>query len=172
MSIFSKLFGGQGVVKNQEVEIYSPIDGEVIDLSEVPDEAFACGAIGDGVAIVPSEDDETIYAPVNADEVNIFETNHAVSFETRDGLEVIVHFGVDTVQLKGNGFERIGKEGPAKVGDKIVKYDLKYLESNAKSTKTPVLISNMDIVENIEKSSGKVKAGDLLMKVKLKPFKK
>ncbi len=113
MGILSKLFGSkkvvEKVVEKKVVEIYSPIDGDVVCLSEVPDEAFACKAIGDGVAIIPSGD--MIYSPMDTEDMSIFETNHAVSFESKEGLEVIVHFGVDTVNLKGKGFERIGREG-------------------------------------------------------------
>jgi glucose-specific phosphotransferase system IIA component len=171
MGILSKIFGSKKVVEKEVaekkvLEIYSPIDGDVVSLSEVPDEAFACKAIGDGVAIIPSG--EMIYSPMDTEDMSIFETNHAVSFESKEGLELIVHFGVDTVNLKGKGFERIGTEGSAKTGDKLVKYDLEYLKTNAKSVKTPVIISNMELVEEIERVTGKVKAGDLLMRVKMK----
>ena len=88
------------------VEIYSPIHGQIIPLSEIPDEAFSSGAIGDGVGIEPSKEGDIIYAPCDAEDVSIFDTLHAVSFETKEELEVIVHFGVDTVELKGIGFEK------------------------------------------------------------------
>ncbi|MGL5050337.1 MAG: PTS sugar transporter subunit IIA [Fusobacteriaceae bacterium] len=146
--------------------IYSPLNGKVIDLSEVPDEAFAQKMIGDGCAIDPTEG--AIYAPVAA-EIDIFETNHAVSFEVPNGLEMIVHFGINTVQLKGEGFVRVAEAGSTvKVGDELVKYDLEFLKANALSVKTPIIINNMDIVEKIEVvATGNVKVGDLLMRVKL-----
>ncbi len=168
MGILSRLFGNKNVKNDMVVEIFSPIDGNIVELVKVPDEAFACGAIGDGVAIIPSEDGEVIQAPVDTDDMSIFDTNHAVSFESEDGLEIIVHFGVDTVQLGGRGFERIAEEGAAKTGDRVVRYDLDFLKKNAKSVITPVIISNMEMVESIEKASGKVRAGELLMKVRLK----
>jgi glucose-specific phosphotransferase system IIA component len=170
MSILKKLFGKkeEKVVEGKKiVEIYSPLQGKIIDISEIPDEAFAQKMVGDGVGIEPSGD--MIYSPVNAEDIGIFETNHAVSFETKEGLEMIVHFGIDTVQLDGRGFERIATDGDsAKVGDELVKYDLEYIKKNAKSHLTPVIISSMDEVESIEKMSGEVKPGDLLMKVVLK----
>lgn len=148
-------------------EIYSPLNGKVIDLSEIPDEAFAQKMIGDGCGIDPTEG--AIYAPV-AGEIDIFTTNHAVSFETPNGLEMIVHFGIDTVKLNGEGFTRVAEPGiTVKVGDELVKYDLNYIKEHAKSVKTPIIISNMDMVETLEVvASGNVKAGDLLMRVKLK----
>ena len=86
-------------VEENWIEIYSPLNGKVLDLSEVPDEAFAGKMIGDGCAIEPSEG--SVHAVADA-EIDIFETNHAVSFETKDELEMIVHFGIDTVALGGD----------------------------------------------------------------------
>ena len=154
-------------IEENWIEIYSPLNGKVIDLSEVPDEAFAGKMIGDGCAIEPSEG--SIYAVADA-EIDIFETNHAVSFETEDELEMIVHFGIDTVALGGEGFTRIAEAGTkASKGQELVKYDLAYIAENAKSTRTPIIINNMDDVDKLEVvATGNVKVGDLLMRVKLK----
>lgn len=147
-------------------EIYSPLNGKVIPLSEVPDEAFAQKMIGDGCAIDPLPG--AVYAPIDAD-IDIFETNHAVSLEAENGLEMIVHFGIDTVKLNSEGLTRVGSAGHAKKGDKLIEYDLDFVKANAKSTKTPVIITSLDMVDTIEVvASGDVKAGDLLMRVKLK----
>ena len=148
-------------------EIYSPLNGRVIDLSEVPDEAFAQKMVGDGCAIDPAEG--AVCAPVDGD-IDIFETNHAVSFETPNGLEMIVHFGIDTVTLKGEGFNRVATSDSVKVGDKLVEYDLAFIREKVPSVKTPVIINNMDAVEKIEVvAKGKdVKVGDLIMGVLLK----
>ncbi|WP_291258788.1 PTS glucose transporter subunit IIA [Fusobacterium sp.] len=155
--------------KNSEewFEVYSPLNGRVIDLSEVPDDAFAQKMVGDGCAIDPTSG--AIYAPVNGD-IDIFETNHAVSFETPNGLEMIVHFGIDTVTLKGEGFNRVATSDSVKVGDKLVEYDLDFIKDKVPSIKTPVIINNMDAVEKIEVvAKGKdVKVGDLIMRVLLK----
>lgn len=155
--------------KNKDDEwfnIYSPLNGKVISLSEVPDEAFSQKMIGDGCAIEPEIG--SIFAPVEG-EVDIFDTNHAVSFEIPNGLEMIVHFGINTVQLKGEGFTRVCESGKIiSVGTEIVKYDLDFLKANVLSVKTPIIITNMDIVNSIEvMATGNVKVGDLLMRVKL-----
>jgi len=154
-------------VEENWINIYSPLNGRVIPLEEVPDEAFAGKMIGDGCAIEPAEG--SIHAIVDA-EIDIFETNHAVSFETKDELEMIVHFGIDTVALGGQGFERVAEAGvEVSMGEELVKYDLAYISENAKSTRTPVIINNMDDVEKLEVvATGDVKVGDLLMRVKLK----
>lgn len=148
------------------VEIFSPLAGTVIGLEEVPDDAFAQKMIGDGCAIDPAPG--AIYAPVDGD-IDIFETNHAVSIESPSGLEMIIHFGVDTVKLNKEGLTRVAEEGGVKKGDKLVEYDLDLIKSKAPSVKTPIIITNMDIVESIEVvAKGQVKPGDLLMRVTLK----
>jgi len=150
------------------VTIYSPINGKVIELKEVPDEAFAQKMVGDGCAIEP--DKGTICSPIEGQLMNIFPTNHAIIFETIDGLEMIVHFGIDTVKLDGKGFQKLREPGPIKVGNEIVKYNLDEIKDNVPSTRSPIIINNMEKVEKIEVLSlGKiVKIGEPIMKVTLK----
>ena len=150
------------------VTIYSPVNGKVIELKEVPDEAFAQKMVGDGCAIEP--DKGVICSPIEGQLMNIFPTNHAIIFETIDGLEMIVHFGIDTVKLDGKGFQKLREPGPIKVGDEIVKYNLGEIKDGVPSTKSPIIINNMEKVEKIEVLSlGKiVKIGEPIMKVTLK----
>lgn len=149
------------------VKIYSPITGKVVGLESVPDDAFANKMIGEGCAIDPSEGG--VFAPVDG-EVDIFDTNHAVTFEMKNGLEIIVHLGIDTVELLGMGFERVGEPGTlVRVGDELVRYDVDFIRENAKSAISPIIITSTDDVESIDVvASGEIKAGDLLMKVKMK----
>ena len=150
------------------VTIYSPINGKVIELKEVPDEAFAQKMVGDGCAIEP--DKGSICSPIEGQLMNIFPTNHAIIFETIDGLEMIVHFGIDTVKLDGKGFQKLREPGPIKVGDEIVKYNLDEIKDDVPSTRSPIIINNMEKVEKIEVLSlGKViKIGEPIMKITLK----
>lgn len=149
------------------VKVYSPINGKVVSLDAVPDEAFSKKMIGDGCAIDPSEG--SVFAPVEG-EIDIFDTNHAVTFEMENGLEMIVHLGIDTVDLDGKGFERIGEPGSlVRIGEELVKYDLDFIRKNAKSAISPIIITSMEDIESIEVVAiGEIKAGDLLMKVKMK----
>ena len=150
------------------VTIYSPINGKIIELKEVPDEAFAQKMVGDGCAIEP--DKGSICSPIEGQLMNIFPTNHAIIFETIDGLEMIVHFGIDTVKLDGKGFQKLREPGPIKIGDEIIKYDLDDIKDGVPSTRSPIIINNMEKVEKIEVLSlGKViKIGEPIMKITLK----
>ena len=150
------------------VTIYSPMNGKVIELKEVPDEAFAQKMVGDGCAIEP--DRGIICSPIDGQLMNIFPTNHAIIFETIDGLEMIVHFGIDTVKLDGKGFQKLREPGPIKIGDEIVKYNLDDIKDGVPSTRSPIIINNMEKIEKIEVLSlGKlVKIGEPIMKVTLK----
>ena len=156
MGLFDKLFGSKEN-KTVEVEIYAPLSGEIVNIEDVPDVVFSEKIVGDGIAIRPTGN--KIVAPVDGVIGKIFETNHAFSMESKEGVELFVHF--DTVELKGEGFTRIAHEGQSvKRGDTVIEFDLATLESKAKSVLTPVVISNMDEISSIEKKSGEVIAGE------------
>ena len=161
MSFLSKLFGSKQK-EAKKIQIIAPLSGEIVNIEDVPDVVFSEKIVGDGVAIRPAGD--TIVAPVNGTIGKIFETNHAFSIESEDGVELFVHFGIDTVELKGEGFTRLAEEGQnVKVGEPIIKFDLATLEAKAKSVLTPVVISNMDEIANLEKRSGSVIAGETVV---------
>ncbi|KGQ70942.1 PTS glucose transporter subunit IIA [Chelonobacter oris] len=165
MGLFDKLFGSKDN-KGAEVEIYAPLSGEIVNIEDVPDVVFSEKIVGDGIAIRPTGN--KIVAPIDGVIGKIFETNHAFSMESREGVELFVHFGIDTVELKGEGFTRIAEEGQeVKKGDTIIEFDLAVLEAKAKSVLTPVVISNMDEISSIEKSSGPVVLGETVI-LKLK----
>ncbi|HHF3673044.1 TPA: PTS glucose transporter subunit IIA [Haemophilus influenzae] len=158
MGLFDKLFGSKEN-KSMEVEIYAPISGEIVNIEDVPDVVFSEKIVGDGVAVRPIGN--KIVAPVDGVIGKIFETNHAFSMESKEGVELFVHFGIDTVELKGEGFTRIAQEGQSvKRGDTVIEFDLALLESKAKSVLTPIVISNMDEISCIVKKSGEVVAGE------------
>lgn len=145
--------------KSKTVEIIAPIEGFVLSIEETPDEAFAQKIVGDGVAIDPTG--SLIVAPCKGEIGKIFRTNHAFSLLTEEGAELFIHFGMNTLDLEGQGFERIAKEGQkVEVGDPIIKVDLDFIKSKAPSVITPVVISNMDEWEITEYGKGAVKAGD------------
>lgn len=140
--------------------LVSPISGEVVALNEVPDEAFASKAVGDGVAVRPTSN--IVVAPANGTVVKIFNTNHAFCLETDEGAEVVVHMGIDTVALNGEGFKRLVNEGDVvKVGQPVLEMDLDYLNAHARSMISPVVVSNIDEFGGIgAQASGQVVAGE------------
>ncbi|WP_338910229.1 N-acetylglucosamine-specific PTS transporter subunit IIBC [Serratia marcescens] len=139
--------------------LVAPVTGEVVALDQVPDEAFASKAVGDGLAIRPT--DNIVVAPADGTVVKIFNTNHAFCLETDKGAEIVVHMGIDTVALEGQGFKRLVEEGAeVKAGQPILELDLDYLNANARSMISPVVVSNSDDYAGLAAlASGSVVAG-------------
>ncbi|BEO12467.1 PTS N-acetylglucosamine transporter subunit IIABC [Serratia marcescens] len=139
--------------------LVAPVTGEVVALDQVPDEAFASKAVGDGLAIRPT--DSIVVAPADGTVVKIFNTNHAFCLETDKGAEIVVHMGIDTVALEGQGFKRLVEEGAeVKAGQPILELDLDYLNANARSMISPVVVSNSDDYAGLAAlASGSVVAG-------------
>ncbi|WP_143555707.1 PTS sugar transporter subunit IIA [Selenihalanaerobacter shriftii] len=129
--------------------IKSPLTGRIIDLEEVPDQVFANRVVGDGIAIEPT--DNILYSPVEGEIKQLFPTMHAVGIETKEGLEVLLHIGINTVELDGEGFSKFVSQGDQiKEGTKLIEFDLDYIEKNATSTVTPILITNLEDSQEIE----------------------
>lgn len=155
------------IFKKKEEYLSAPFAGEVIDLHQVPDDAFAQKMLGDGFAITPEE--KLIKSPCAGEIVQIFSTGHAVGIQTEKGLEVLVHIGIDTVKLDGEGFEKLVKNGDkVEVGTPLIEVDLDFIKENAPSIETPVIITNMEKVKSVEVlEKGKVKSGEKVLKVEL-----
>lgn len=149
-----------GWLKSKKISIFAPADGEVVGLDSVPDEVFSARLAGDGAAIIPTSC--TFVAPIDGIVSKIFPTNHAYVIKNGD-IEVIVHIGIDTVNLKGNGFTRVANEGDnVKMGDKIIKADLDYIANNAKSIITPIVTNSSKVSI---KQIGDIKKTTLIMEV-------
>jgi sugar PTS system EIIA component len=149
-----------GWLKSKKISIFAPVNGEVVDLQNVPDEVFSARMAGDGVAIIPTSD--IFVSPIDGTISKIFPTNHAFVVKN-DELEVIVHIGIDTVNLNGKGFTRIANVGDkVSVGDKVIKVDLSFLETNAKSTITPIVVNSSKVSI---KHKGETMQRNLIMEV-------
>ncbi len=134
-------------------EIVAPISGKVIELSKVQDRVFATKMAGDGVAIFA--DGDTVYAPSDGVVSLIFESNHAIGMTLDNGIELLVHLGIDTVELKGQGFKRIIKEGTrVKAGEPILRINKDFITEKGYSLVTPVLITNTDMLKDIQCNVG------------------
>ena len=168
MGLFDSLKKTMGLGTDEGTVIKAPLTGDIVPIEEVPDPVFADKVVGDGIAIKPAGN--RMVAPCDGTIGKIFETNHAFSMETATGVELFVHFGIDTVELKGEGFKRVASEGQdVKAGETVIEVDLEFLREHAKSVITPVVISNMDDVASLDKASGAVTEGnDTLLTVHMK----
>lgn len=154
-----------GFLNKKVREVKAPVDGEIVSIESVKDEVFSQKMVGDGVAIVPISNVFT--SPIDGTISKIFATNHAFSIKSKKDLEVMVHIGLDTVNLNGKGFECLASEGDeVSCGDEIIKVDLNFLKENNIDTITPIIITNESSFKSIEKKLNIVKEGDIIMEVK------
>jgi len=166
LSRIRRLISGQPSLAGG-IMVYAPVSGDIVAIEKVPDIVFAEKIVGDGIAIAPKGD--TILAPIDGTIGKIFETNHAFSIESPQGLELFVHFGVGTVELRGKGFKRLAEEGQTvKAGDPILWFDLPFLRDQVDSLLTPVVLANMEDIKYLDKAEGSVTAGkDVIFTVQL-----
>ena len=149
-----------------DVTVSSPLNGELVELSKVPDATFADGILGQGVAILPSEG--KLYSPVDATVASVFDTKHAIALVTDSGAEMLIHVGLETVSLNGKHFTPKVKDGDkVKMGDLLLEFDLEAIKKEF-PTFTPVLVTNADEYTSIDvnRTSGPVKVGEPLYTAK------
>jgi sugar PTS system EIIA component len=153
---------------SKEVVIKAPLSGEINALSDVPDPVFAEKMMGDGFAITPTEG--KVVSPIDGEIVQVFHTKHAVGIRSNEGVEILIHVGLETVKLNGEGFDAHVTEGQkVNAGDHLLTFNLDYIKENAKSTITPVIFTNGDVLEKIEiKGTGSIQAGTDVASVTLK----
>jgi PTS system D-glucosamine-specific IIA component/PTS system glucose-specific IIA component len=140
--------------QKSDLKLIAPATGKAIDLSEVPDPVFAQKMVGDGVAIDVTGD--TIVAPADGTLTLVFKTKHAFALTLNNGIELLVHIGLDTVSLDGEGFEQLAQEGTfVKAGTPIIKINRDFILEKGFSLITPVLVTNPDIVSELSTSINK-----------------
>ncbi|MFB5661558.1 PTS glucose transporter subunit IIA [Alteribacillus sp. HJP-4] len=144
--MLKKLFGKKEEPK--DVIIKSPATGTYVDLTEVPDPTFSEKMMGDGFAVDPSEG--RVVSPVNGKVVQVFPTKHALGIKSDGGLDILIHIGLETVSMNGEGFESHVKEGDkVKAGDTLIEFSLDEVKEKAKSTLTPVVFTEAEQVESL-----------------------
>lgn len=158
----SLLFG------KKKLKVNAVVSGELIELSRVSDEVFAKKMMGDGYAVEP--DDTTITAPFDGKIAFVFPTKHAVGLIGESGVEVLIHVGIDTVELKGEGFESLVSEGQeVKAGHPLLKVDFEGIMQKGYSKTTMVVVTNSALFDmNFMKVNGNISAGDPVLELKLK----
>lgn len=145
--------------RSNDLKLVAPITGKSIPLSEVPDPVFAQKMAGDGLAIDPTGD--VAVAPADGELTLVFNTKHAFALTTDNGAELLVHIGLETVSLNGEGFEQLVEQGTrVKAGTPIIKFDREFIKSKGLPIVTPVLITNPDAftsikaIENVDTVAG------------------
>lgn len=144
---------------NNSYSLISPLSGELIPLSSVNDDVFSQGILGQGFAIIP--DKGQLYAPANAKIVDIFDTKHAISFECDNGIELLIHVGLDTVKLNGAPFNPIIHAGDhVTAGELIMEFDREMIIKEGYDIVTPVIVTNCEKYNIVTREAGKVMNGE------------
>ena len=167
MGFLSKLFGKKEE-QVQELVLNSYMKGKVVEITEVPDPVFAQKMMGDGFAIIPEEG--KLISPVAGEIIQVFPTKHAFGIKSGD-IELLIHVGLETVAMKGEGFEVAVSAGDrVEVGQTLLTYDLELVKEKAKDIITPCVVTNMDVVTNIDvlKLNESVDFSQEVAKLKLK----
>lgn len=147
---------------NKETIIYAPVSGKVICREDIPDETFASGIMGEGVGIKPEE--EIIVAPFDGEITSVVDTGHAVGLTSFDGVELLIHVGVDTVKMQGDGFQVFVTEGQkVKTGEKLLKFDRDKIRKAGYSDTTAVLVTNSDDYSSVKTVAENVKQKDTVI---------
>ena len=151
---------------SKDTVLYACLNGTVVPLADVKDEAFASGVLGDGIAIEPSNGE--LVAPADGEISSTFETHHAVGMTTADGAELLMHIGIDTVKLGGKHFTYLVNEGDkVKKGQPLIRFELEAIKAEGYPVTTPIIVCNTDDYAAVEaKASGTVKQGDVLLELK------
>ena len=154
--------------KSQTVGLVAPVSGHLVPITEVNDPVFSTKMMGDGFAVIPAAGE--VRSPVSGKIVSVFDTKHAISIQTDNGLEVLVHLGIDTVELKGAPFKvYVNENDTIQAGDKIADMDLTALKAAGKDNSVMVIFTNSNsILDFTISTNGKVNAGNEIGKVELK----
>ena len=160
MGLFDLFKKKKGTVEESNIAelkgIVCPTNGEILDLSEVPDEVFSQKMMGDGFAV--KSNDGIFVSPVSGTVEMIFDTKHAIGLRSDDNVEILVHMGIDTVNLNGKGFDVFVKVGDrVKAGDRLAKMDVEYVKGNAKSDITPVIFTSLENGKSVKILTGQAK---------------
>lgn len=160
MSFLKNLFRGNKESEVKKEKIVPLTNGKLVNITEVPDEVFSSKMMGDGFAMKTT--DGVIVSPVDGKIVTVFPTKHAITIESVDKREILIHLGVDTVNLNGEGFEVFVEENQnVKCGDKLVKMDVEFIEKNAKSSMPIVVFTNLSEEESVKLVEGNANIGEL-----------
>ncbi len=147
MSFLGKLFNNRN-----EIQVFAPIKGKVVKLEDLPDPVFSGGLMGDGLGIEASEN--IVKAPFDGEVLTLFPTNHAIGVVNPDGVEVLVHIGINTVEMNGEGFKAHVSQGDkVKQGDILIEFDADLIRTKGYASVTPIIITNSADLKSVKKTN-------------------
>ncbi|MFD2654724.1 PTS sugar transporter subunit IIA [Gracilibacillus thailandensis] len=155
--------------KEVNTDLTAPLTGKLLPLEQVPDQVFSQKMMGDGIAIEPS--DNNVVSPIDGEVVDVFKTKHAISFRTDGGAEILVHMGLETVQLDGKGFDIHVENGQkVKKGDRLATFDIDTIAADGYKTVTPIILLNGEefAITNMESKQEVVAGEDVLFHIEKK----
>lgn len=152
-------------IETEEGVVYSPLQGQVIPMEEVPDDTFAAKVLGDGMAVIPSEG--VIYAPFDGWVEKVYDAKHAISISSMDGIELLIHVGIGTEELDGKFYETFVSDGDQiRKGERLLEFEIEGMKEAGYSTVTPVIVTNSDDYDAIYlEGKGMIDDQDILMKI-------
>ena len=146
------------------VELDSPLAGHAVPLSEVPDPIFAGAKLGEGVAVQPTG--TTVYAPADGKVLTVQKSGHAVGLNLDNGVQLLIHVGIDTVELGGEGFTvHVDKKQRVSAGDKLISFDPEFITARGYNLITPVVVTNSAKCAGVDAVEGEVTPSDTLLRV-------
>lgn len=151
------------------INLVAPLTGKVVPLNEVPDQVFSEKMMGDGVAIVPSN--HAVYSPIDGEVVTVFQTKHAITLRSNEGVEILIHMGLDTVNLKGEGFEiKVSDGEKISKGKLLANFEINKIKESGYEVITPIIVLNGDQFEiNHQSIHNEVNGGtDTLLEINKK----
>jgi len=168
MGFMKKLFGTETETQGIDNKIYSPLKGSVVPLNEVNDPVFAEEMMGNGAAVIPT--DGRASSPVSGEIISVFKTKHAITIKADNGADIIIHVGLDTVNLDGKHYEAHVKDGQrVKVGDLLLTFDIERIKEAGYDVVTPVVVTNSSDYSAIKRVvKNEVNEGEALIELSLK----
>ncbi|QTL98990.1 PTS beta-glucoside transporter subunit EIIBCA [Iocasia frigidifontis] len=163
------ILGGESIKNklslNRRIDIYSPMEGQIIDINKVDDDSFANEVTGKGVAIIPKTG--KVVAPFDGTATMVFSTKHAIGLTSEEGIELLIHVGIDTMELEGKHFNTLVKKGDTiKKGDPLLEFDKEAIEKEGYECTTPIVVTNSDdYLDVVGVEEGKVETGELIMMI-------
>lgn len=153
--------------ENTSVTLKSPVVGRCFDISEIPDEVFSTKMLGNGIGFESTEG--ILYAPIDGEILQVFPTKHALILKSKEGIEILLHIGVDTVNMKGEGFETfVEKSQQVKVGDKLIAFNNDLIKAKVKSNLSVLVLTDNEIMKSVRFNLGNVDKNNEVIIIELK----